>query len=405
MTLAQFKTLLQPGGILDSESRQVTINYNLIGSDYRVGAVAVRITGANLEQLQNATRITLRIPNAGVAISIPLQSALLPLRTVNREQVGSYYLYSIVEENQQPIIIAPSPSGTPSAEYYSAEVLIEPTIANSGFAGSEYDVLLNNATIDRQSEYIQISDRVQSSPSPRNIYSIITNVAIPASIQDSNYTSTPWIAGRYDGAKTDAITYGGVEPAIIGGSFKGAFFPQTYTEAQIRALAATDITYEEYFFTGKLDAPTCTIIPDSNTSAYGWIPVNVAETQTTFLISVYDGSIKLQPGDLITIQNGAFNIGIDEVCKVLSVSSKNSGGTSLEIQVIRGFGGSRTWSYTGDISYGTATAFVYYITSNQFYTLKTNRAQPLLAGKLYVRDSKELLYINAAGYSISGSKD
>lgn len=344
MTLTQFKSILQPGQVLDSVSRQVNISYNLIGSDYRIDAVAIRITDTNLLQLQQATDIILLAPQSGQQVTVPLTNSVLPVRTVNREVIGNYYLYSIVETDQQPVITAPSPSGSPSLEEYYTDVLIEPTLENSSFVGGEYDVLLNNTQNDRQSDYIQVSDRLQGKLNPTNINSILQDNAILASVQDSNYSNTGWISGRYTGTKIDSTMYGGVEPALVGGSFNGAFFPQTYTEAQIRALASTDIAYQEYFFSGKLDAPTCTIIPDSNTNAYGWIPFDVAQTQTTFEISVYDSSIKLKPGDLVTIQNGAYNIGIDEVCKVLSVASKNADGTELELQVIRGFGGSRTYS-------------------------------------------------------------
>ena len=161
MTLAQFKSLLQPEALLDSLEREVNINYNLVGSDNKVSTIAVRITGDNLQQLQNATKITLKIPSNGTIIGIGLQNSILPVRTINREQVGNYYLYTILETDQQPSITTPPESGTPLSDYYITDVIIEPTIDNSGFEGSDYNALANNAIQDRQSEYIQRSDRAK----------------------------------------------------------------------------------------------------------------------------------------------------------------------------------------------------------------------------------------------------
>jgi hypothetical protein len=398
MILTQFKYLLQPGQVLDSPARSVNINYNLVGANYRVEAVAVRITVDNLLQLQNATKITLTIPGAGVSIGIPLQSSLLPIRTVNREQVGNYYLYNIIELDQQPVIAAPSPSGTPALEDYNTDVIIEPSIANSNFIGSDYDALLNNTAGDRQSEYIQISDRVQSKLAPQNLPSILLDKAIPASVQDSNYTNTGWVKGRYDGTKTDSTQYGGIEPALLGGATKGAFFPQTYTEDQIRNIPPTDITYQDYFFTGKLDAPTCEILTTADISAT--LDTAIAAQTTTLIILATYSTLKgrLQQGDLIGLDSSTYTVGGTEICKILSVSSIPYP-NAYQLEVVRGFGGSIPRAHTS-----SPTTNIYKIASNQFYLLQSNKIQGLLAGKLLIQDSQEVVYLNAIGYSTSGSK-
>ena len=397
MTLAQFKSLLQPGALLDSLEREVNINYNLVGSDNKVSTIAVRITGDNLQQLQNATKITLKIPSNGTIIGIGLQNSILPVRTINREQVGNYYLYTILETDQQPSITTPPESGTPLSDYYITDVIIEPTIDNSGFEGSDYNALANNAIQDRQSEYIQISDRAKKTQNPQNLYSIINDNAILAEVQDSNYTNTAWTRGRYDGTKTDSTQYGGVEPALIGGIFQGAFFPPTYTELQIRALTSADIIYQEYFFTGKLDAPTCEIISSSIFSAKN--STNISATDTTIALTIPFNlrNTTIQPGDLLRLTTGSLDSLSAEILKVLVVRNAISKSIS-EIDVLRGFGGTPTNSYVTD------TGQFRLITSNQFFKLQKNKAQGVFAGKLLVKDSKEIVYVNAGGYSVSGSK-
>lgn len=385
--------MISPGFTLDSPARMVNMNYTYTAGIYRVDAVAVRISTDNLSQLQNATRITLRIPSTGVQVSIELESSLLPIRTVNREQVGNYYLYSIVELDQQPVISAPTPVGPLNAEEYSTDVIIEPSIANSDFIGSEYDALLNNTTGDRQSEYIQISDRVQSKPFPQNLLSILIDKAIPASVQDSNYTNTGWTKGRYDGTKTDSIQYGGIEPALIGGVFTGAFFPQTYTEGQIRNLEPTDITYRNFFFSGKLDAPTCIADP----GALSAVADNALKPTTTTLfltVTAPQDKVIIQPGNILTIASAS----IVEYCKVIAATVLNNNIMSQQVEVVRGFGGSVVGAFPA------SSTNIDLIVTNQFYTIESNKIQGLLAGKLLVQDSKEVLYINAAGYAISGSK-
>jgi len=398
MTLAQFKSLLQPGALLDSLEREVSINYNLVGSDNKVSTIAVRITGDNLQQLQNATKITLKIAENGTTIGIGLQNSILPVRTINREQVGNYYLYTILETDQQPTIAAPANNvPTPASDYYITDVIIEPTIDNSGFEGSDYNALANNAIQDRQSEYIQISDRAKKTQNPQNLYSIINDNAILAQVQDSNYTNTAWTRGRYDGTKTDSTQYGGVEPALIGGVFQGAFFPPTYTEGQIRALTSADIAYQEYFFTGKFDAPTCEIVSTTNFSASNPGTILAADTTIDIRVPYQSKRIILQPGDILTTSTSSLNPLSIEILKILAVRNAITNTTS-QIDVLRGFGGTPINDYSAN-----AVQFRL-ITSNQFFKLQKNKAQGVFAGKLLVKDSKEIIYVNASGYSVSGSK-
>jgi hypothetical protein len=106
----------------------------------------------------------------------------------------------------------------------------------------------------------------------------------------------------------------------------------------------------------------------------------------------------LQQGDLIGLDSSTYTVGGTEICKILSVSSIPYP-NAYQLEVVRGFGGSIPRAHTS-----SPTTNIYKIASNQFYLLQSNKIQGLLAGKLLIQDSQEVVYLNAIGYSTSGSK-
>jgi hypothetical protein len=44
-------------------------------------------------------------------------------------------------------------------------------------------------------------------------------------VQDSLYSDTGWINGRYEGTSTNNITYASIDPAILGSSIQGTYYP------------------------------------------------------------------------------------------------------------------------------------------------------------------------------------
>lgn len=388
MTLNQFKYILQPGGVLDSVDRDVNICYT--GS--KIQAIAVRVVGENLTQLQQATTIVLKAPQAGSTLNISLENSQVPLRTVNREQVGNYYMYSIVEQDQQPVMTAvPSPTGILPSEEYFTQVIVLPSSQGGVFEGSDYDVLLNNSLNSRLSTYIQVSDRAESSINPVNLPSILVDNAIPASIQDSNYSNTGWINGRYNGTPTDGNTYGDITPILNGVTFEGAIFPVGLTPSEITTTVTQGVTYTEYLFNG------ITSFPSFNSQLTDLLTYAPADSSQNYIdLKIGGGGTKYRPkqGDILILTIAEVESIVSEYVKVTSFS--NTGGTAGRIYVERGWGGAPTRNLTTDSD-------IYLLSPVQIFQINRSKVQGLQKGKLYVRDSGDILLINSVGYIVTGS--
>jgi hypothetical protein len=79
-------------------------------------------------------------------------------------------------------------------------VTVEPYIPGV-FANSDYNALINNSELNRQSQFIQQVDYTTNQLVPVNFQQIISNSAFLASIPDSNYTMRKHIYPRYVGSK------------------------------------------------------------------------------------------------------------------------------------------------------------------------------------------------------------
>lgn len=391
MTVPQFKFLIQPGQLLDSLDRVVNVCYT--GSN--IQAIAIRIGEVSLTRLQQATTIVLKAPQTGNTLNISLESTQTPVRTVDREQVGNYYMYTILQQDQQPVMSSiPTPTGTPSVENYFTEVIILPTEEQSIFIGSINDVLVNNAIENRTSTYIQVSDRASrlvGSTNPVNISSIRNNTAIKASIQDSNYQDTGWSNGRYSGTLTDSLTFGGIDPATNGTSFTGAIFASGLSTAEVLSTVSQGITYSEYFFKGSLTYPTF-ISELTNLQPNATVIV----TQTYMDLKATGAGVPYIPkiGDILIVTLSGLGSIADEYMKVTAF--ENVGGPAGRIYVERGWGGTPIYEQT-------ATADIYRITPVEIFKIEQSKLQGVEKGKLYVKDSGEVLLINTLGYLVTGS--
>ena len=393
MTVPQFKYLLQPGEILDSVDRTVNICYT--GSN--IQAIAVRIGENTLTRLQQATAIVLRAPEAGNSLNISLESTLDPLRTVDREQVGSYYVYTFVEQSQQPVMSeTPSPTGSPLVEYYYTNIIIIPSPDQQGFQGSEYDVLLNNSMENRLSEYIQVSDRAERTglgTNPINLPNILANTANPAHIQDSSYSNTGWSNARYNGSITSGLTFGGVTPSINGSIFEGVEFPITLTSLEIQNIVAQGVSYTQYLHNSKEAYPTF----ESKRLRYGAYTL-ISPSQSYIELDSSGGGPPhiFTQGDIIAFSATEDTLGNtrEEFMKVLSFS--NEGGSVGTVYVERGWGGSITRE-VGNLE------VMHLITPIQVFKLDGNRIQGVGSTKMYIRESGDIQAVNTVGYIVTGS--
>ena len=392
MTLDQFKYVISNGQVLDSETRQV----NMLYTGSRIQAIAVRMENSNLPQLQQATTIVLRAPQAGTVLNISLESSQVPIRTVNREVVGQYYLYTIVEEDQQPVmVVPPSPSGTPLVENYYTDVIILPQQDQGGFETGEYNVLINNILTNRTSTYLQISDRqysTGSSTNPGNLPDILANNAIAATIQDSNYSSTGWVNGRYDGTQTSEVTFGNVQPALTGGSFKGTFYALSTPDEAI--FSASERSYVDYFVAGRTQLPTYTELSSSIE-----IIDDVGDADTLFsLITSNPNNFPVQQGSLIKLKQFPATEPTQEVIKVLTIAPSGSV-SSLKRSVATV---QRGWNQTTRFGY-TAADDIVVIDPQTVFKLEGSKAYKERQGKLYVQETQEIVYLDSFGQIVSSS--
>ena len=390
MTLEQFKYIISDGQILDSVTRQVNILYN----NTKIQAIAVRIESSNLPQLQQATNIVLKAPSAGTTLNISLVSSQVPVRTVNREIVGQYYLYNIVEEDQQPeMTTVPSPSGSPLVENYFTEVIILPQTGDGIFKTGEYNVLINNISINRMSNYIQISDRTYSTGSntnPGNLPDILADNAILATIQDSLYNDTGWVNARYEGTSTTEVTFGNVQPALTGGSFKGTFYALSTPDTAI--FSATERSYVDYFVAGRTQLPTYTEI---STFIELDDDAPIGQTDLVFISSNPSDRLEIQQGNLLRISGSLSPT--SEVLRVAMIEPATATGYKrFNILTQRG------WNQTTQYGY-TATDDVILIDPQTIFRLEGSKIYKERQGKIYVQETQEVIYIDNFGQIVSSS--
>jgi hypothetical protein len=392
MTLDQFKFIISEGQLLDSETRQINILY----AGVKIQAIAVRIENGNLTQLQQATTLILKAPEAGTSLSISLENSQVPIRTVNREIVGQYFLYTIVEEDQQPTMaVAPSPTGTPLVENYYTDVIILPQQSQQGFLTGEYNVLQNNVILNRISKYLQTSERqyvVESGTNPANLPDILQNNAIPATIQDSIYSDTGWTNARYEGTQTSEVTFGNVQPALTGGSFKGTFYALSTPDEAI--FNASERSYVDYFVAGRTQLPTYTEL-----DTFIEIIDSVSNGDTLFsLVTTNPNEFPVQQGSLIKLKQFPATVPTQEVIKVLTIAPSGSA-SSLKRSVATV---QRGWNQTEQFGY-TAADDVVLIDPQTVFKLERSKVYKERQGKLYVQETQEIVHLDSLGQIVSSS--
>lgn len=223
---------------------------------YIISGITIPTLDANLQNitafLDQVQELTVPIEIAGSQIDITLT---IDTREVYYTPNGNFYFF-IVDPYVVGSITEPSFNGT------SATVAFTPAIDANVFNESPYNVLQGAANNTRKSDYIMFSDRYKVGTvglpgytGPTNIDAILSGSAQKADVQDSLYSDTGWVNGRYQGTKTDMNDYQ-VDPAVRGNVFKAAEFPISYEISQIQYQASQSLAiYSDYFNTGTKDTP------------------------------------------------------------------------------------------------------------------------------------------------------
>jgi hypothetical protein len=137
---------------------------------------------------------------SSVPLTLTLTSSFIPL---NGDQIyiqkGSYSGAGTLAVTTASILITQSISPTASVQ---DSIILEPYITQPNFYNSDQNPLINNAVIDRVSEFYQDADYSSGVLTPTNFDLLINNEATRAAVQDSNYTTLRHINPRYNGSKT-----------------------------------------------------------------------------------------------------------------------------------------------------------------------------------------------------------
>ena len=273
-------------------------------------------------------------------------------------------------------------------------LFVIPGFQNTNFFGGDYDALINNVGDSRQSIDIMISDRYKikggaGSLNPININELRNLTAEKADVQDSNYTLTGWINGRYQGTSTNSITYGGIDSAITGRSFQGSYYPSGVEIATINQQVSSSATiYTEYLSTSQEDLPT---YPTFLGTKYLTVGI-ITDTLTQIQIKLNPNAANLSDisiGDILKIQSQI----ADEYIRVDNITTPNN---------VRTLVVTRNWNKSPTGQYGSSDVLIEKIQGPaKIYQLVGNKIQGIQKGLLVVKDSQELLAIDKLGQVVA----
>ena len=227
---------------------------------------------------------------------------------------------------------------------------------------------------------------------PTNIDDIITLTAQKADIQDSNYSTTGWINGRYEGTPTDSTTYGGLDSAITGKTFEGSYFPSSVTTASINdQISNNTIIYNEYLSTSQDDLPSQ---PTTVQTKYYTNGAAISNSDNTITIQVFPNLsptyLDIYIGDIITMGNGTGQIGFTEYMRVDNIRPSFFNPQLQILDLTRRWNGSPFGSFSNSV--GRAVFKISNLT--KIYQLRGNQIQGISRGRLVIRDSSDILTID-----------
>lgn len=333
---------------------------------------------STIELLQSAQQINLTINGYNYTFNILDRAE----RTVQfAGQNTTYYLFNI----QDQII----DSLADDTAILPGQVLfVIPGFQNTNFFGGDYDALINNVENSRQSSNIMTSDRYKitggpGSLNPLNIDELRNLTAERADVQDSNYSTTGWINGRYEGTSTDSTTFGGIDSAITGKSFEGSFYPSGIPTSSInQQISSSAVIFTEYLSTSQEDLPTTASIEYTR---YKTVASSIAasDTQIQVTISNFPALLDISIGDIIVIHDSSEYMRVDNIQPFLS---------NLMLTVTRRWNGSPTGTYNiGNLDIKKIKNLT------KIYQLQGNKVQGIQKGQLVIRESQEILPIDRLG--------
>ena len=294
-----------------------------------------------------------------------------------------YYYYTI-----KPLTI----SAIGNLSIYSNSVIFAPATDSYVFDKSNYNVTKGIIQASRKSTYIMEADRYKigtlANPAytgPLNINELLTGSAVKADVQDSNYTSTPWINARYEGSKTDRVDYK-TEPAVTGRFFDASEFPSGSTQGQIDYLiSSSQVLYKPYFYTGIGDTPGFQLEYSGFVNA-----VNYSSTVEQIRIApeiVGSNLTSPKPGDLLQQDFRS------EIFRVNAVGIISTNPLVYTLFITRGYFGEPQTLLSGE--------GLNRVSQVQVFSVEGSKLSGVPKGRLLIKETGKILKLDSLGYVIN----
>lgn len=350
---------------------------------YTIQGLSVPVLDLNLEDntpfLTQVERVTIPLPNGSTITLDITQISVATVNTVGGGAISFFFLLTSPSET----------SGITSSNVTAGNIVFSPAINGIIFNASPYNAIGGVVQASRTSTYIMQSDRfkigIPGNPGytgPTNITQLLSYSASKADVQDSTYSDTGWINGRYNGTETN-IYDNFVNPAVNGRIFEASVFPASTPLSQIQfQQSGSQVTYKDYFYTGTGDVPGFNKDITSFKAQGAFSQFN-----TVVYVDIVSYITFLNPfevGDLVSFASNT------EVCRVQAVARLNN--TTLTLVLTRGVFGTPQAIQDDDS--------VYKINQVQIYELSGNRLQGVPRGLVLVKETGEVLRLDSLGYVV-----
>ena len=382
------------------------VNVNVWYTGSAPNSVILGVAVPVLDDLgQDHTEVFQGLQQIAIPTPTPGTTVLLDILTSQVITIGipptSSYLFTVI----------PTPTPDITGDFSNGDLVFSPDSSVAVFNASPYNTIGGLVDFNRESLQVMKVDRKKVGgvglPSgytgPNNIYSIISESADKAHIQDSNYSITGWSNGRYNGSKTSILEYN-IEPATSGKIFQAAPFGKSIPNSVILSQASQNqVQYLSYFYAGIEESPGVeyedSLTTISGSSVYS-SDSNVFFVKTT-LSKIPDPSyLPLSLGQIIRVSsNSTINATLGELMKITAIG-KRTGAPSNEytLLVIRNLRGTTAGADTqvNDRWIDSARKV------NIFQVIK-NKLVPAASGKLLLKETNNIIEIDKKGLITSGS--
>lgn len=368
MALADFK-LIDPG----AEGIKL---YMVSGS--QVAGITVSSTGCGLENYA---------PSLAVLESITLGST--EIYVSSSMAYDDYYFYETY--------LTYLPTGSNDLTTGSCTfVVFNPFLQAESFTYNNYNALLGNSSILRQSDFIYEVDRKSSQAVPSNLNAILSGSAVLAEIQDSNYSSLSSINGRYVGTKTDISDFK-IQPAIQATLFSAQTYLLTRADSEICSQSYSDRVIEDYLFAPNLTSQgtaTAEVPNVRDVIVKAKEAPDTSFTTSSAVIVTYD-DVDVAPQDIIRVNT----LTTEELMKVTGITKAGSPVTS-SIEVERDYYGDYISNSASNWTAGAGFTIIRKVLGDTIYSGNSSKAYKITDKKLWVEQTSEVMIIDERGVII-----